>query len=181
MTTDTTFVGAKGGVGTSTVAALYALQAARSGQPVHLTATDAAGVEDLAAILGVPAPGAGHLVEVAPGLTLGDLRSPQATNVVDAGTDCFSDHTGHVLLVLRNDYQSLRRALGAPRTTAGLILVSEPKRALGRRDVEDVLAIPIVAELHLDPSIARATDAGLLARVRFPFDLALLADTVPTR
>ena len=31
MTTDTTFIGAKGGVGTSTVAALYALQAARSG------------------------------------------------------------------------------------------------------------------------------------------------------
>ena len=181
MTTDTTFVGAKGGVGTSTVAALYALQVSRSGQPVHLTATDAASVQDLAAILGVPTPSAGHVVEAAPRLTLGEARGPQATNIVDACTDCFSDHTGRVLLVLRNDYQSLRRALGAPRTTAGLVLVSEPKRALGRRDVEDVLATPIVAELHLDPSVARTIDAGLLTGVRSPFNLALLADTVPTR
>lgn len=126
MTTDTTFVGAKGGVGTSTIAALYALEVARSGQPVRLTATDAIGVEDLAAILGVPAPAPGQVVEAVPGLSLADHCNPEGTNVLDAGTDCFSDHTGRVLLVLRNDYQSLRRALGAPRTTAGLILVSEP-------------------------------------------------------
>lgn len=174
MTTDTTFVGAKGGVGTSTVAALYALQSARSGQPVRLTATDAVGVEDLAAILGVLAPGLGQVMQVAPGLSLADHRDQEGTNVIDAGTDCFTDHSGRVFLTIRNDYLSLRRALAAQLAATGLILVSEPKRALGRRDAEDVLAIPVVAELNVDPSIARATDAGLLARVRLPLALAEL-------
>ena len=174
MTTDTTFIGAKGGVGTSTVAALYALQASRSGQPVRLTATDAVGVEDLAAILGIPAPGPGQVVEVAPGLSLADHRDPEGTNVVDAGTDCFSDHSGRVFLAIRNDYLSLRRALAAQLPATGLILVSEPKRALGRRDAEDVLGLPVLVELNVDPSIARATDAGLLARVRLPLGLAQL-------
>ena len=66
MTTDTTFAGAKGGVGTSTVAALYALSAARSGQFIRLTATAAAGVDDLASILGVPVPAPGGVAEAAP-------------------------------------------------------------------------------------------------------------------
>jgi hypothetical protein len=181
MTTETTFVGAKGGVGTSTVAALYALQFARSGQAVRLTATDAVGVEDLAAILGIPAPGPGQAVEVAPGLSLADHRDPEGTNVVDAGTDTFSDRTGRILLIIRNDYLSLRRALAAQLAATGLILVSEPHRALGRRDAEDVLAIPVVAELTVDPSIARATDAGLLARVRPPLGLAQLDCTSAAR
>ncbi len=180
MTTDITFAGAKGGVGTSTVAALYALAAARSGQRIRLTATNAPGVEDLAAILGIPAPAPGDIAEVAPGLTLADHADPAAANVVDAGTDSFSDHAGRVLLVLRNDYLSLRRALAAPRTS-GLILVSEPNRALGRRDVEDVLATPIVAEVHVDPSTARAIDAGILARVRPPAQLARLSDSALAR
>ncbi|MFN2505073.1 MAG: hypothetical protein ABR540_12765, partial [Acidimicrobiales bacterium] len=89
-----------------------------------------------------------------------------AVNVVDAGTDCFSDHDGSVYLVLRNDYLSLRRALNAPHTTTGLILIAEEKRPLTRRDVEDVLAQPIVVELRLDPAIARAVDAGLLTTAR---------------
>ncbi len=177
MTNDTTFVGAKGGVGTSTVAALYAVQEARSGQPVRLTATDAVGVEDLAAILGIPTPAPGQVVEAAPGLTLADHRDTEGTNVVDAGTDCFTDHSGRVFLAIRNDYLSLRRALAAQFRATGLILVSEPTRALGRRDAEDILAIPVVAELNVDPSIARATDAGLLARVRPPVGLARLTGT----
>ena len=69
-------------------------------------------------------------------------------------------------LVLRNDYQSLRRALNAPRTTTGVVLVTEAQRSLNRRDVEDVLTQPIVAELRLDPAIARAVDAGLLTTAR---------------
>ena len=44
--------GAKGGVGTSTVAALIAVHAYRR-RPVELRATTAMGVEELAAILGV--------------------------------------------------------------------------------------------------------------------------------
>ena len=97
--TTTTFVGAKGGVGTSTVAVLHALELAARAGTVHLSATDSSGIDDLAAILGVPAPADGEVVVAAPGLTLGDDPDPNAHCVVDAGTDTFSDHQGDVYLV----------------------------------------------------------------------------------
>lgn len=162
------FVGAKGGVGTSTVAAMHALQLAHSGQPVHLSATTAAGVEDLAAILGMPNPVPGHIIDVAPGLTLGEELATEAANVVDGGTDRFSDHHGAVYVVLRNEFLGLRNLnAGLPRSTFGLILVTEAGRALSRRDVEEVVR-PVVAEIAVDPVIARAIDAGLLSVGRIP-------------
>ncbi len=176
---DLVFVGAKGGVGTTTVAALHAIQAARAGHQVRLTASDAAGLDDLAAVLGIPTPGEGQIVQATPGLSLADHRDPDSLNVLDAGTDCFSDHVGRVHVVLRNDFLSLRRALASPRTTAGFILITEPQRALGSRNVEDVLAYPIVAEIAVDPRIARAVDAGLLTTIRLPLGLAPLHQPTP--
>lgn len=67
------------------------------------------------------------------------------------------------LLVLRPCYLALRRALAAPIRPSAVILVNEPGRALTRRDIEDVLGVPVRAEIDFDPSIARAVDAGLLA------------------
>ena len=95
-------VGSKGGVGTSTVAVLHALSVAESGRRVRLTATAAADVEDLAVLLAVPTPAPGEVIEVAPGLSLGDAGDPDAYTVVDGGTDTFSDHDGPVYLVVRN-------------------------------------------------------------------------------
>jgi len=68
------------------------------------------------------------------------------------------------LLVLRPCYLALRRALAAPVRPSGVVLVTEPGRSLGRRDVEEVLGVPVRAEVALDPAVARAVDAGLLAR-----------------
>jgi len=161
-------VGSKGGVGTSTVAVLHALSVAGIGRPVRLTATAPAGVEELAVILAVPAPAPGEVVQVAPGLSLGDEADPGAYNVVDGGTDTFSDHDGPVYLVVRNCYISLRRALLAPPTTAGVLLVMEVGRSLGRRDVAEVVGVPIVAELEVTAAIARSIDAGLLVSSRRP-------------
>ena len=67
------------------------------------------------------------------------------------------------LLVLRPCYLALRRALAAPIRPSAVVLVNEPGRALTRRDIEDVLGVPVRAEVDFDPSIARAVDAGLLA------------------
>lgn len=67
------------------------------------------------------------------------------------------------LLVLRPCYLALRRALAAPIRPSAVVLVNEPNRALGRRDIEEVLGVPVRAEIDYDPSIARAVDAGLLA------------------
>jgi hypothetical protein len=68
------------------------------------------------------------------------------------------------LLVLRPCYLALRRALAAPLRPSGVVLVTEPRRSLGRRDVEDVLGVPVRAEVAVDDAVARAVDAGLLGR-----------------
>ena len=68
------------------------------------------------------------------------------------------------LLVLRPCYLALRRALAAPVRPSGVVLVTEVGRSLGRRDVEDVLGVPVRAEVAIEEGVARAVDAGLLAR-----------------
>lgn len=78
------------------------------------------------------------------------------------------------LLVVRPCYLALRRALAAGVSPSGVVLVTEPERALRRSDVEDILQVPVVATMSLRPSIARAVDAGLLGR-RLPRDLARIA------
>jgi hypothetical protein len=66
-------------------------------------------------------------------------------------------------LVTRACYLALRRAHGAHPRPTGIIVVHEPGRALGSRDINATLGVPIVAEIPADPAIARAVDAGLLA------------------
>jgi len=194
----TTFVGAKGGVGTSTVAALHALELARHGQTVRLTANEpprpgqaslarrddwprhpeVSGVDDLATLLGLPTLQPGEVVNVVPGLTLAGCRATTGHNVVDAGTDVSSDHSGTIYVVLRNDYLSLLRAHAAPRRTAGVVLVTDSNHALGRGDITNALHLPIVAELAMDPAIARAIDDGQLTRHRGRLNLPTPPESV---
>ncbi len=140
-------------------------------------------------------------VEAGPGLRLLSWKRPgpdfrplpgRAETLVDALTvdprpvvaDCGSAENGAglavaagaavSLLVLRPCYLALRRALAAPLRPSGVILVAEPGRSLGRRDVEDVLGVPVRAEVEVDAAVARAVDAGLLARrVPRPLERAL--------
>jgi len=56
----------------------------------------------------------------------------------------------------------LRRAIAAPLRPSGCVLVNEPGRVLGRSDVEDLLGVPVRAEIDVEQSVARAVDAGLL-------------------
>jgi MinD-like ATPase involved in chromosome partitioning or flagellar assembly len=67
------------------------------------------------------------------------------------------------VLVTRACFLSLRRALAAPLRPSEIVLLTEPGRSLTRLDVEDCLGAPVVAEVAVDPSVARAVDAGLLA------------------
>jgi len=86
------------------------------------------------------------------------------------------------LLVLRPCYLALRRALAAPVRPSGVVLVTEAGRSLGRRDVEDVLGVPVRAEIPIEEAVARAVDAGMLARrVPRPLERALRALTGSTR
>jgi MinD-like ATPase involved in chromosome partitioning or flagellar assembly len=104
--------------------------------------------------------------------------------VVDVGT-VVADGTGgpaaevtrllagaatHSLLVTRPCFLSLRRALALPLRPSGVVLVVEDGRALGVREVEDVLCVPVVAEVATEPAVARAVDSGMLG-ARLPRNL----------
>jgi hypothetical protein len=66
------------------------------------------------------------------------------------------------LLVTRACFLALRRSLSLPLRPSAVVLVTEPGRALGRLDVERTVGAPVIAEVALDPQVARAVDAGLL-------------------
>jgi hypothetical protein len=70
-------------------------------------------------------------------------------------------HTRRTLLVLRPCYLALRRAMHEATQADGIVLITGGGRVLTRHDVESVLGIPVVAEVPLDPDIARRVDSGL--------------------
>jgi len=206
---------AKGGSGTTTIAAALALSLADdTGEEVTLV--DLAG--DLPAALGMSEPSgpgvsdalAAHpsadpaaearraRLELVPGVGLiphgaGPLRGGAAMEalvrglglhaegrivVVDAGvvrpgTPALDAVLGSPssLLVTRPCYLSVRRAVGLPVRPDAVVLVDEPGRSLGHRDVEAVLGVPVRAVVPLEASIARAIDAGLLL-ARLPRSLS---------
>jgi hypothetical protein len=161
--------GAKGGVGTSTVAAVIALHAARQ-RPVELRATTAERQDELAVLLGVPhTPGAT--------LTLGGHAGDDPLVIIDGGTDPTPpEEASASLLVIRACYLALHRALrnNASRPT-GVILVAEPERCLTSRDIVEILGVPVLAIFPVAPAVARMIDAGLLSArpPRFPADAVL--------
>jgi MinD-like ATPase involved in chromosome partitioning or flagellar assembly len=75
------------------------------------------------------------------------------------------------ILVTRACFVSLRRAMEAPLRPSHVVLVAEPGRSLTRHDVATCLGVPVVAVVEVDPAVARAVDAGLLAS-RLPRGLA---------
>jgi hypothetical protein len=120
----------------------------------------------------VPAAEAGAALAVAlrdgPVPTVADLgraRSPAARAMVEVADAS--------LVIVRGCYLTLRRAVRAPALAraAGVVLVAEPGRSLGRREIADCLDRPVVAEVPVRAAVARAVDAGLLP-VRLPEVLA---------
>jgi MinD-like ATPase involved in chromosome partitioning or flagellar assembly len=75
------------------------------------------------------------------------------------------------ILVTRPCFLALRRALAAPLRPSEVVLLTEPGRSLTGGDVEDCIGAPVVAEVSVDPAVARAVDAGLLS-ARLPRGLA---------
>lgn len=122
-----------------------------------------------------PGPGRGDAL-------LAALTADPRTVVADCGTAAagaglvLASGAAVSLLVMRPCYLGLRRALAAPVRPSGVVLITEQGRSMGRRDVEDVLGVPVRAEIAVDQAVARAVDAGLLARrVPRPLERALRA------
>ena len=165
MTRTISISGARGGHGTSTVAAAVALFGARH-QPTELVAHDPV---DMAALLGVAVaePGGGP-IPIAPDLALGLGRGP-APNlvVVDAGRALEAPQSPeadeHYVVVRGPCYLALRSLVATQAYHYdGVILLNEPARSLRASDVAEVLGIPVVAQVTHHPAVARSIDAGLL-------------------
>jgi hypothetical protein len=78
------------------------------------------------------------------------------------------------ILVIRPCYLALRRAMASPIRPTEVVLVHESGRHISRDDVQQALGAPIVAEVDVDPAVARAVDAGLLtARLPRPLERSL--------
>lgn len=177
--------GAKGGVGTTTVAAALALTASTD----RLADVRAVHRDDLYAMLGFGGRDYpdGQPVTGNHNLTMfdhGERAHLDGTIIVnDNGTniDAISDASGYRLLVTRGCYMALRRAVHeeAVKHIDGIILVEEPGRALGRREVADVIGKPIVATIPVKDTICRAIDAGVLVH-RLPDDLRRAARNILT-
>ncbi len=90
-----------------------------------------------------------------------------ATGVVSEVAAMLAAGAEQSLLVTRPCFLSLRRTLASPVRPTGVVLVTEEGRALGRREVSDIVGVPVVAEVPVDASVARAVDAGTLA-MRMP-------------
>lgn len=103
------------------------------------------------------------------------LTTRPGVTVVDAGLApvhrSLLNASDESLLIVRPCYLALRRAVEISDRPSGVILVREPMRALGKRDVETVLGVSVRAEVGFDPVVARAVDAGLLAG-RLPYSLS---------
>ena len=98
------------------------------------------------------------------------------TVIVDTGTGCppqaLHEAAEQSLLIIRPCFMAIRRAQRLAIRPTGIVLVDEPGRALTSTDVERALGVGVVAEVRLDPAVARAVDAGLLI-ARLPRSLSL--------
>jgi hypothetical protein len=99
------------------------------------------------------------------------LRDAPVPTVADAGLALTPAARGlvevadHSVVVVRGCYLALRRAVQSPLLdhAAGVVLVEEPGRSLGAREVADVLGRPVLARVPVRASTARSVDAGVLA------------------
>lgn len=156
------------------------------GLAAWLAAADDVGADALARLAVTVAPGLDLLATGPPGppgrpgrgaALAAALANDDRTVVIDAGSSPVGPALDVAaaaavsLLVVRPCFLALRRAVAAPVRPSGVVLVREPGRSLGRRDVEDALQVPVCAEVDLEPAVARAVDAGLLT-TRLPRSLA---------
>jgi hypothetical protein len=166
---NTSFYSVKGGAGCTTTAVAYAMSLVRN-EPneVHLRSVQP---NDARAICGVPqalneneTTLVAHNVMLVP-MDFEEPRTIEHKIVTDYGVNPDPDELAEAraFCVLRPCYLHLNHYLASPIRPEGIVLINEPGRSLGRRDVEDVCGVPVVTEINIDLAVARAIDAGILA------------------
>lgn len=164
----------KGGQGTSTTAVLLANGFANQGLRT-LIVQDIGG--DIDALTGSSTLSTGEIrhindhLSITQGLPSADVASdyPGANSMFDRvilDEVDFGDFAGPTYIVVQPCYMALRRATiqDFGKFEQGVIIVRPQGRALSDQDVSAVLNLPVVASIPMSPDVARASDAGLLAR-----------------
>lgn len=120
-------------------------------------------------------------------LLLQVLAASGRTVVVDCGRPerdalalRFAAEADRSIAVTRLCILGLRALNRAPTRPSGVVVVREVGRSIGVADVASVAGAPVVADVAVDPGIARAVDAGLLAaRLPRSFGAALAVVAAP--
>lgn len=96
-------------------------------------------------------------------------QSAERSVIVDAGiasapviAALISSESTRSLLVLRPCYLAVRRAVSLPARVDGIVVVREEGRSLSNADIESATGQRVLTEVAVDPTIARAIDAGLM-------------------
>lgn len=115
------------------------------------------------------------------------LAASGRTVVVDCGRPDLDDlarrfaaEADRSIAVTRLCLLGLRALHRAPVRPSGVVVVREVGRAIGVADVVSMVGAPVVADVAVDPSIARAVDAGLLSS-RLPRSFAAAVAPVASR
>jgi len=126
-------------------------------------------VADNLALLEPGSQSTGACASAAAELLVGMLASDRRTVVADCGvadstvSTAMAAGAGRSVLVLAPCYLSLRRATAIPLRPSGIVIVRAPWHAISDTEVGELLGVPVLARVPVDPSIGRAVDAGLLA------------------
>ena len=101
---------------------------------------------------------------------------------VDPAVRACAELADATVAVLRPCYVALRRAVHSPllASTVGVVVVEEPGRVLGTKEVTEVLDLPVLARIPVREEISRAVDAGVLT-TRLPNALARPARQLAAR
>ena len=137
----------------------------------------------------VPAGNEGRYADAEAGAALGVVLRDDGGAVVadcgradDAASRALVEVSDLSVVVLRPCYLALRRAAADDlvRSASGVVVVEDQGRALGTREVADVLGVPVLVSVPVRASIARVVDAGVLV-ARLPDGLARPARTLLER
>lgn len=151
------FIQAKGGQGTTVVAAMTALALSETGPTLFV------GNDDVFAVLGAY-PNADGGAEVTADLAATTKDSEYTRLARTFEHIVYDGIAGDVTyLVTRPCYLALMQATRITTPYDGIVLITEPGRALSDQDVSRALNSTVVTQIDIDPAIARAVDAGLLA------------------
>lgn len=156
-------VGARPGHGTTTVAVALAAHTAELGIRTALVSDEPAAIAALA--------GTAHIdsavrIPLTRRLALwrADVEPDDADVVIEdvARPETPPDPRQTLIVVRGPDYLALRTAVDRPLRACGVVILSEPWRALSPADAASVLGLPVLAEVPHHAEVARAADAGLL-------------------